>query len=78
MQVRTQAELAAAGALPRWLRDPDFHRSHQSFLLRKDAEHDDPVFPGYRTTCRTSGPCREGYRLVVAPSTPPRSEGAGR
>jgi hypothetical protein len=44
--VRTQAELAAAGALPRWLGDPDFHRSHQSSLLRKDPEHYGPMFPG--------------------------------
>jgi hypothetical protein len=34
--VRTQAELAAAGALPAWLGDEDFHRSHRSALVRKD------------------------------------------
>ena len=45
-QVRTQAELATAGALPRWLGDQDFHRSHQSSLLRKDPEHYGPMFPG--------------------------------
>jgi hypothetical protein len=37
-QVRTQAELAAAGALPPWLGDVDFHRSHRSALLRKDPD----------------------------------------
>lgn len=43
--VRTQAELAT-DALPPWLGDPDFHRSHQSSLLRKDPEHYGPLFPG--------------------------------
>jgi hypothetical protein len=37
-QVRGQDELAAAGALPRWLGDVALHRSHQSALLRKDPE----------------------------------------
>ena len=44
--VRTQAELGSAGALPPWLGDPAFHRSHQSSLLRKDPEHYGPLFPG--------------------------------
>lgn len=35
----TQAELAQAQVLPRWLGDADFHRSHQSSLLRKNPEH---------------------------------------
>jgi len=34
--VRTQPQLAEAGALPWWLGDEDFHRSHRSALLRKD------------------------------------------
>jgi hypothetical protein len=56
-RVRTQAELSRAGALPHWLGDPDFHRSHQSALLRKDPEHYGPLFPGRaRRTCPTSGP----------------------
>lgn len=37
--VRTQDELAAAGALPPWLGDEDLHRSHRSALLRKDPDH---------------------------------------
>ena len=41
-----QGELAAAGALPRWLGDAEFHRSHQSALLRKDPVHYGPLFPG--------------------------------
>ena len=44
-EVRTQAELAEAGALPPWLGDPDLHRSHRSSLLRKDPEHYRPLFP---------------------------------
>ena len=34
--VRDQAELAGAGALPPWLGDEAFHRSHRSSLLNKD------------------------------------------
>jgi len=44
--VRTQAELDAADALPSWLGNPDFHRAHQSALVRKDPEHYGPLFPG--------------------------------
>ena len=43
--VRTQAELDAAGALPSWLGAPEFHRSHQSSLVRKDPDHYRPLFP---------------------------------
>ncbi|MBM2623273.1 MSMEG_6728 family protein [Actinoplanes sp. LDG1-06] len=42
--IRTQEELAAVGELPPWLGDPDLHRSHQSALLRKDAEFYRPLF----------------------------------
>ena len=44
--IRNQAELADAGALPRWLGEPAFHRAHQSALLRKDPEFYGPRFPG--------------------------------
>jgi hypothetical protein len=44
--VRTEAELAAAGALPQWLGDERFHRSHQAALLRKDPGHYGSVFAG--------------------------------
>jgi hypothetical protein len=44
-RVRSQAELAAAGALPGWLGDEAFHRSHRSSLLRKDPEHYRAQFP---------------------------------
>lgn len=33
--VRSQEELEAAGRLPPWLGDEEFHRSHRSSLLRK-------------------------------------------
>lgn len=35
-RVRSQEELAAAGALPGWLGEESFHRSHRSALVRKD------------------------------------------
>lgn len=44
--VRTQSELSAAGALPSWLGNEEFHRSHQSSLVRKDPEHYGRFFPG--------------------------------
>ncbi|MER5966433.1 MSMEG_6728 family protein [Streptomyces sp. NPDC002057] len=34
--LRTQEQLADDGDLPPWLGAPDFHRSHQSALVRKD------------------------------------------
>ena len=42
--VRPYPELAAAGALPPWLGDEDFHRAHRSSLLRKDPGHYRPLF----------------------------------
>ena len=45
-EVRDQAALAAAGELPDWLGEEDFHRSHRSSLLRKDPAHYGPLFPG--------------------------------
>ena len=37
-RIRTQEQLARAGALPPWLGDEEFHRSHRSSLLRKDPD----------------------------------------
>lgn len=45
-EVRTQEQLAAAGALPGWLGDEPFHRSHQSSLVRKDPDFYGTRFPG--------------------------------
>lgn len=42
--VRTQDELAAAGALPSWLGDEAFHRSHRSSLLSKLPAHYGALF----------------------------------
>lgn len=44
--LRSQANLAAAGALPAWLGDEEFHRSHRSALVRKDPAFYAPLFPG--------------------------------
>jgi hypothetical protein len=43
--VRSQEDLAAAGALPPWLGDEDLHRSHRSALVRKDPDFYRPRFP---------------------------------
>ena len=43
--LRSQAELASAGALPPWLGDEDIHLSHRSALVRKDPDHYRPFFP---------------------------------
>ncbi len=43
--LRTQPELAAAGALPGWLGDEALHRSHRSALVRKDPDHYRTLFP---------------------------------
>ena len=44
--IRSQEELAATGDLPWWIGDDDFHRAHQSALVRKDPAHYGPLFPG--------------------------------
>lgn len=44
-RIPSQDELAAADALPRWLGDEEFHRSHRSSLLRKDPDHYRALFP---------------------------------
>lgn len=40
------ARLADSYSMPPWLGDPEFHRSHQSNLVRKDPEFYAPKFPG--------------------------------
>jgi hypothetical protein len=44
-QIRTEAQLAAAGALPAWLGTEAVHRSHRSALVRKDPGHYRALFP---------------------------------
>ena len=43
--IRSQAELAVAGALPPWLGNDAFHRSHRSALVRKDPVYYRALFP---------------------------------
>ncbi|WP_199904907.1 MSMEG_6728 family protein [Nocardioides sediminis] len=43
--IRSQAELAEAGALPPWLEGEDLLLSHRSALVRKDPEHYRSLFP---------------------------------
>src|SRR3954452_22883526 len=47
-EIRTEAELAAAGALPPWLADDAVRESHQSSLVRKDPEFYGRLFPDVR------------------------------
>lgn len=44
-QIRSQSELAAAGALPAWFGAEAVHLSHRSALVRKDPAHYRPHFP---------------------------------
>src|SRR4051794_2010283 len=43
--IRTEDQLADAGALPPWLFDPEVRQSHQSALVRKDPEYYRKSFP---------------------------------
>jgi hypothetical protein len=45
VDVRSQRDLADAGALPPWLGDPAFPRSHQSALVRTAPLHYRPLVP---------------------------------
>lgn len=66
-RVRTQAELAAAGALPGWLGEDAVHRSHRSSLIRKDPGHYAAQFPGtpsdlpYHWPVRSAGGSRRRW-----------------
>jgi hypothetical protein len=66
LAVRTQHELAQAGALPPWLGDERFHRAHRSSLLRKDPAHYTVAFPDvpddleYHWPVRSQGAQAEG------------------
>jgi Pyrimidine dimer DNA glycosylase len=43
--IPSQDQLARAGALPPWLGDEEFHRSHRSVLRSKLPDHYVPLFP---------------------------------
>jgi hypothetical protein len=47
-EIRSEAELAAAAALPPWLFDAAVQESHQSALVRKDPEFYRKLFPDVR------------------------------
>lgn len=57
---RTQAELAAAGALPPWLGDEALHRSHRSALVRKDPGFYGPLFDDVGDELEYVWPVRSG------------------
>ena len=68
-RVRRQDELAEAGALPPWLGDEGFHRSHQSALLRKEPDHYGPLFPGVPDDLEYVWPTPPDGGRTVPPST---------
>lgn len=46
-------------AMPPWLGDPEFHRSHQSNLIRKDSAYYRRLFPGVPDNLPYVWPVRE-------------------
>jgi hypothetical protein len=62
---RTQMELGQAGELPPWLGSPEFHRSHQSALLRKDPAHYRQVFAGIPDDLPYAWPASDRERRVA-------------
>lgn len=48
---------------PPWFGDPEFHRSHQSNLIRKDAAHYEPQFPGVPDDLPYVWPANDEYRV---------------
>jgi hypothetical protein len=66
-RVRAQPELAAAGELPPWLGDVDFHRSHRSALVRKDRDHYGRLFPSDPPDLPYVWPASDRPRLLPLP-----------
>ncbi len=64
--VRTQDELAAAGALPPWLGDEAFHLGHRAALVRKDPKFYGPRFPDVPDDLPYVWPTREPSRDAAA------------
>ncbi|EHY87052.1 MSMEG_6728 family protein [Saccharomonospora azurea] len=71
--VRDQNALAAAGELPPWFGDEDFHRSHRSSLVRKDPEHYRPLFPDVPDDLPYVWPASDRPQLT-APEEPTEAE----
>jgi hypothetical protein len=61
-RVRTQPELAAAGAMPAWWGDDRVHRSHRSALVRKDPDWYGPRWPHEPDDLPYHWPVRSGAR----------------
>ncbi|GAA1429977.1 hypothetical protein GCM10009616_13360 [Microlunatus lacustris] len=57
-QIRTEADLREAGALPPWLFDEAVRESHQSALVRKDPEFYRSKFPDVRPDLEYVWPVR--------------------
>ena len=66
-EIRTQHELAEAGALPPWLGDERFHVSHKSSLVRKDPEFYALRFPGVPDDLPYHWPTQVEDRAAEAP-----------
>lgn len=82
VELRTQVELEAADALPPWLGDEEFHRSHRSSLLRKDPEWYAPHFTDVPPDLDYVWPVRsprvlEAERRRAARAAERRSAGTG-
>jgi hypothetical protein len=58
VQIRTEAELAEAGALPPWLFDEAVQESHRSALVRKDPEFYRRLFPDVKPDIEYVWPVR--------------------
>ncbi|SFB19311.1 hypothetical protein SAMN05216266_10628 [Amycolatopsis marina] len=63
--VRDVTELSAAGELPPWIGDADFHRGHQSALVRKDPGHYRAWFPGVPDDLPYVWPSSDRQRLSL-------------
>lgn len=56
-------------ALPSWMGREDFHLSHQSNLVRKDAKHYGPLFPGVPADLPYVWPVAERSSTFINPES---------
>jgi hypothetical protein len=77
-RIRSQTELAAAGALPAWLGEPALHRSHRSALIRKDPGHYAAQFPGTPADLPYHWPVRSPAALAAEGRRTRRAASASR
>lgn len=78
VEIREQAGLAAAGALPAWLGDEAVHRSHRSALLRKDPQWYGPLFPDVPDDLPYFWPVRSPAAVEAERRKAERAAGRGR